>query len=183
MDAIEDERLLLLQIAEGDKVAFKRMYDHYWDDMYALALPFLKSTEAAQDTVQEVFLKVWIKRESLPSVERLHAYIFIMLRNELVSVLRSRGRIARLHERYRRQLPSNFLVADPAVDLKELEGLIRAAIAQLPPPQDQLMEMTRQQGLSHEEIAERLGMAKKTVSNTLTKALSNIRKYLRDHGT
>lgn len=181
MDAIADERRLLRLIAGGDMVAFKGIYDHYWDDLYNLALPLLKSPEAAQDVTQEVFLKLWKKRESLPGVEDFNAYIFIMLRNEVVAALRRKTRGAVHYERYRRSLPADFLAPQP-MDLKELEALVREAILRLPPPQDLLIDLTRNRGLSHEEIAQRLGLSKKTVSNTLTKALSNIRKYLRDNG-
>ena len=127
MDAIVDERALLLRIAGGDKVAFKRMYDHYWDDLYALALPFLKSTEAAQDTVQEVFLKVWVRRASLPAIEDFHAYIFVMLRNEMIGALRKSTRVKRLYDGYRRELPADFLLADP-MDARELETLDRKSV-------------------------------------------------------
>jgi len=181
MDAIADERRLLRQIAGGDKTAFKGIYDHYWDDLYNLALPFLKSTETAQDVTQEVFLKLWAKRDSLPGITDFNAYIFIMLRNEVVTALRRKNRGALHYDRYRRSLPADFLASQP-MDLKELEALVREAILRLPPPQDLFIDLTRNQGLSHEEIAQKLGISKKTVSNTLTKALSNIRKYLRDHG-
>lgn len=194
MDAIADEKALLLLVAEGDRGAFKSLYDHYWNDLYSLALSFLKSPDWAQDTVQDLFLKVWVKRDSLTAIEKFNAYIFIMLRNEIISALRHRDRTLKLYQQYQRRIPADFLLpgvpgglhASPApdsdLDLRELERLIRRAVAQLPPPQGLLIELTREQGLSHDEIAGRLGMARKTVSNTLTKALNNIRKYLREHG-
>jgi len=190
MNAIANEKALLLQVAEGDRLAFKRLYDHYWNDLYTLALSFLKSPDWAEDLVQELFLRVWVKRETLPAIDQFKSYIFIMLRNEIISALRHKSRTIKLHEKYRQQIPGSFLLKDQDgsvgpdgyVNLKELEQLIRQAIAQLPPPQGLLIELTREQGLSHEEIAGRLGMAKKTVSNTLTKALNNIRLYLRQHG-
>jgi RNA polymerase sigma-70 factor (family 1) len=182
MNAIADEKALLLRVAEGDRAAFKSLYDHYWNDLHTLALSFLKSPDWAQDIVQDVFLRIWIKRESLAGIEQFKSYIFIVLRNELVSALRQKNRTLKLYEKYRQHLPGDFLLTDSYLSLKELEQLIRQAVAQLPPPQGLLIELTREQGLSHDEIAARLGMARKTVSNTLTKALNNIRKYLWEHG-
>jgi RNA polymerase sigma-70 factor (family 1) len=179
---MDDERQLLSQVATGDRSAFKRIYDHYWNDMYALAISFLKSSYWAQDIVQDLFLKLWIKRETLPSIEQFRSYIFIMLRNELITALRSKARAEKVYDKYRQQIPSDFLLPDNRLIINELEQLIREAVRQLPPAQSLLIELTRNQGLSHEEIADRMGMAKKTVSNTLTKALNNIRNYLREHG-
>lgn len=180
MNAIGEEKALLEKTAAGDKAAFKSLYDHYWDDLYALALSFLKSPDWAQDLVQDIFVKLWVKRAELPSIGQFRPYIFVMVRNGIVSALRQK----RLRDRYRQSLPGHFLAAaaDSPLGGKELEGLIREAVARLPPPQDLLIRLTREQGLSHEEIAERLGMAKKTVSNNLTKALNSIRLYLRSHG-
>ena len=179
---MDDERDLLLQVAKGDRLAFKRIYDHYWSDMYALAISFLKSSYWAQDILQDLFLKLWIRRESLPSIKEFRSYIFIMLRNELITALRSKARSEQVHDKYRQQIPPDFLLPDNRLIINELEQLIREAVMQLPPGQSLLIELTRNQGLSHEEIADRMGIAKKTVSNTLTKALNNIRNYLREHG-
>jgi RNA polymerase sigma-70 factor (family 1) len=179
---MDDDRQLLLQVAKGDRLAFKRIYDHYWNDMYALAISFLKSSYWAQDILQDLFLKIWIKRESLSSVAQFRPYIFIMLRNELITALRSKARYEQLYDKYRQQIPPDFLLPDNRLIINELEQFIREAIMQLPPTQSLLIDLTRNQGLSHEEIADRMGIAKKTVSNTLTKALNNIRNYLREHG-
>jgi RNA polymerase sigma-70 factor (family 1) len=208
MNALADEKALLLRVSEGDRSAFKGLYDHYWNDLYSLALTFLKSPDWAQDIVQDLFLRIWVKRDILSSIDQFKSYVFIMLRNELISALRHKTRTLKLHEEYRQQLPGDFLLSgspgdhnapashngpyaggpvsqerpDSYVRLKELEQLIRQAVAQLPPTQGLLIALTREQGLSHDAVAERLGMAKKTVSNTLTKALNNIRLYLREHG-
>lgn len=175
-----NEKALILRVAAGDRAAFKCLYDDYWDDLYALALSFLKSPDWAQDMVQDVFLKLWIRREEIPAIGQFRAYIFTMLRNGIVSALRQR----RLREKYQRQLPGDFLApeAETRLATRELEELVREAIARLPHPQGLLIALTREQGLSHEEIAQRLGMAKKTVSNSLTKALNSIRLYLRARG-
>ena len=173
-NAIADEKTLLSRVTEGDSDAFKILYDHYWNDLYALALAFLKSPDWADDIVQDLFLKLWIKRAALGAIGEFRSYVFITLRNELISALRRKKRILQLHERYRQQIPADFLLPhqpdrpDNRAAYKELQQLLQQAIAQLPPSQRLLIELTRQQGLSHEVVAERLGMAKKTVSNTLT---------------
>lgn len=86
-----------------------------------------------------------------------------------------------LKRSYPRQEAAENLPDDKLV-LKQLEFLISKGIAQLPPQQQLIYHLTRNQGLSHDEIAGKLGIAKKTVSNTTTKALIGLRRYLLERG-
>lgn len=179
---LHNEKELLQRVAGGDKNAFKSLYDHYWNDLYTVGISFLKSPDWAQDIIQDTFFKLWIKRETLPSVEQFNSYLFIMARNEMLTALKNKERLTELHAQYRQRLPGDFLLPDNGLFVKELESRIGKAIAQLPPRQFMLYELTRQEGLSHDQIAQKLNISKKTVSNTLTKALNNIRQYLQEHG-
>ena len=76
-----NEYELLRQLGAGSEYAFTRLFDHYRGTIYGVALKFLKSPVLAEEIVQDVFLKVWHKREEMAGVKNLDAYLFIMARN------------------------------------------------------------------------------------------------------
>jgi RNA polymerase sigma-70 factor (ECF subfamily) len=176
-----NETELLLRIAEGDKAAFKELHDHYWNNLYSVALSFLKSPDWAMDVIQEVFLKLWERRHKLSEIDHFKPYLFVSTRNELLTALKSSTRQAQLQEKYAQRMPGHFMLPDQVLSVKELEGLVTSAVAQLPEQQRTIYRLTREQGLSHDEIAEQLGIARKTVANNMTKALNQIREYLQVH--
>jgi RNA polymerase sigma-70 factor (family 1) len=177
----DNERELLSRIGKGDTAAFKVIYDRYWRTVYHTALRFLKSPARAQDIVQEVFLKLWSKGGSLQDIENLEPFLFIMARNEVLMALRNKFQPVQLHAHFTDVLQGDLLPPDRAYCLKQSEALIREAIEQLPPRQKLIFRLTRQEGLSHEEIAGQLGIDKRTISNHATKALNAIRVHLKYH--
>jgi RNA polymerase sigma-70 factor (family 1) len=178
--SLHNEKELLTQIAAGDRLAFKTLYDHYWNNIYSTSLAYLKSTEWAQDIVQDVFMKIWEKRTTLENVQKFSSFLYITTRNELVSALRKKWGGERLPENYLDNLPSDLLQPGHIIDEKETDERIQKAVLQLTPQQQQIFMLTRQQGLSHEQIAKKLGIEKRTVSNHATLALNKLRQALKD---
>lgn len=178
-----EDQLLLARIAAGDKDAFQIFYANHWSAIHAVALAWLKSPEWAQDVVQDVFIKLWDKREKLTEVEDPRSYLFIMGRNEIISAFKRNSRALLLTsiDRYAEVLEGGYLQPDHALGLKQSENFVRAAVEQLSPRQKLIFQLTRQEGLSHEEIADKLGLTKETVSNHATRALHSIRVFLRHH--
>ena len=166
------------QLAAGSEEAFREVYLGYWNKIYSLALTYLKSPEAAQDIVQEVFLKIWKKRELLASVEDLESYIYITGRNEVINSFK---KISKTGISDAADVPDDIMLPDTATQVKELRQQLLKAINRLPPQQLQIFKLTREQGLSHEEIAQQLGISKATVKNHMVRALNTLRQYLRDH--
>ncbi len=175
-----DKDTIAIRIAEGDKNAFKLLYDLYWQQVYAVALQWLKSTWKAQDVVQEVFYKIWQRREKITEVRDLKAYLVVMARNEIFSALKSPAHAQISVEKIPDMLTDNSPGPDLTLTLKHAEASILEAVQNLPPRQQQIFRLTRMEGLSHEEIAQRLGVSKETVSNHATRALLNLRKTLID---
>jgi RNA polymerase sigma-70 factor (family 1) len=178
---LADEKVLLQRIAGGDKAAFKIIHDHYWPVLYSTATRFLKSPDEAMDVVQEVFFKIWVKRETLTSIDDFKSWLFITTRNKLVSAFRKKQRIHALNQGYL-QKETFYNIPEEKLALKQLEQCISEGVAQLSPQQQLIYDLTRNEGLSHDEIAGRLGIAKKTVSNIITRALSGLRRYLLERG-
>jgi RNA polymerase sigma-70 factor (family 1) len=174
-----EEKVLLQQIANGDEKAFAVLVERKWNNIYSQALTYIKSTHYAQDIVQEVFLKIWQKRTELPKVDRFDSYLFIIARNHIISELRKKMNSTQGLDSLD-FVEENF---DPANTLsqKNLHALIAKAIELLPQQQKTAYLLSRDEGLSHEEIARQMQLSKETAKKHICRALNFLRTYLRTH--
>ncbi|MGV3528070.1 MAG: RNA polymerase sigma factor [Flavisolibacter sp.] len=180
---IHNENALLQRVANGDEAAFSSLFHQYWDNIYGVALMLTKSAAIAEDMVQEIFVKVWLKRSLLPEVENFQNFLFIVARNHIFDELRKRSR---------EQDFVNHLIAyfksdpgNPELDLlhKESGRLLQAAVSKLPEQQRQVYVLSREQGLSQDQIAAQLGISRNTVRNHMARALQSLREFLTRHAS
>ena len=183
IEPIHNESDLLRQIAAGDEQAFARLFQHYWDHLYGFALNAAKSAELAEEIVQDSFLIVWEQRATLPGLAKFSDWLFIVTRNKTYNLLRKKVNDPVFVE----QLEGYFNLSGDSPErellLKETRALIGRAATLLPPQQQLIFDLSRQQGQSLDEIAARTGLSKNTVKVHLAKALQTIRNYLRDHAS
>lgn len=173
-----DEKKELLLISRGNEEAFTVFYNRYRSKIYGVALKMLKSTAMAEDVVQEVFLKIWLKRKELIHIERIEGYLFIIARNQILNTLKSFAK----EESVRNTLTPIQGYDDNADHLtreNQYAGLLKNVIDQLPPQQNIVYRLSRQDGLSTDEIAAKLRLSPLTVKKHLSQALKFIRKNTR----
>lgn len=178
---LHDDAALVVQMAQGDETAFRQLFDRYWDNIYGVALTFTKSPDIAEEIVQDVFLKIWLKRDQLPAVEKFDAYLFIVARNHILNKLRKKIKEEPLLDLALDEIQESANTPENIVVTKEYERLVRQAVEQLPPQQRLIYNLSRQQGLSQEEIAASLHISRNTVKSHMNKALQVIRSFLRMH--
>ena len=178
---LDNENELLLQVAEGDERAFRQLFDHYWNKIYSVALTLTKSIALSEEIVQDVFLKIWLKREQLPSVERFDSFLFTVAKNHIYNELRKKT----IEQPFVEHLEQHFLESSALPEqmmlLKETKQLIDKAVQQLPDQQRAVFELSRNEGLDYNAIADQLGISRSTVKNHMTKALQFLRQYLNAH--
>ncbi len=168
----------LSRIALGDERAFRSLYDHYAGKVFAMAYSYLKSPIEAQDAVQEIFLRIWEKKNSLAGVKNTGAWLHVLTRNYLINTLQKKiplmlaGDTPIGDEQPESHFPSRQL------DLKELAEKIEEAVSGLPPRQQQVYRMSRMQGASLQEIAGELGISYNTVREHMGLAIKSIRGFL-----
>lgn len=171
------------RIAGGDESAFRMLFETYWDHLYTVSLLITKSEALSEDIVQDVFLKVWNKREELSGIEKPNGYLFIIARNQIYNVMKQ----AKRDIQYRKNILDWFEIAheNPENDLlyKESAQLLHQAVAQLSSHQQAVYKLTREQGLSYEEAANALNISTSTVRNHMVNSLKIIRDYLRVHAS
>jgi len=140
-----------------------------------------KSGADAEEIVQESFLKLWINRASLPAIDNPGNYIYTIARNKTIDHIRKVGRDQKLLD----QVWSNMSGADHSMEeqlrMQEYQQLVDQALAQLPVQKQTVFRLSREQGLSHDAIAARLGLSRSRINNILVETLKFIKNYLRQH--
>ncbi|QEC42825.1 RNA polymerase sigma factor [Pseudobacter ginsenosidimutans] len=172
---------LLLRVAAGDEQAFHQLVLRYSEKVFFHAFHFLKTWHAAEETTQDIFLRIWQKREKLSSVEDWDKYLFIVSRNFLINGLQKRAQSFESTDTWH----SLAVSSNPAdqFENKELGALLEKAIEQLPEQKRMIFRMIHQQGLSQDEVAQSLGIATRTVRWNLVSAVSGIRDFLHRHAS
>lgn len=170
---------MLRQLAAGSEDAFRTLFRAYRDKLYNYVVKLSGSAQTAEDTVHDIFLKLWEKKAELPEMYNLDAYLYRMARNRSLDVFR---RVARegliLSEIGRDQgLEAGFEGEDRITHQEVLEA-IRIAVNKLTPQQRQVFLLSRQQGLKIGEIAHQLEIAERTAKNHLSQALGFLREEI-----
>ena len=170
----EDE--LLRRLATGDEKALTILYQQYWQCLFVAAHHVLKDTDACEDIVQEIFLQLWQKRCDLQVRESLKAYLLAAVRYQVFRCLRKKA----LQQELPLHITEKLQTADPVNDLqhKNLQEQVNAVVAILPEKCRQIYRLSREEELSHKEIALRLQISTKTVENQITIALRRLRHGL-----
>ena len=181
IDPADRESLLLQQTAGGNEEAYTLLYKQYSGKVYEVAFAYLRDSDEAKEAVQEVFIRIWDKRESLGRVQQFKDYLFIVTRNHIFDQFKRRAVVSGLHKKY---VTSNLHMHAPSTDQKvmqsQCEAVLRQAVEQLPPGRKKVYQL-RQAGLSYEEIAHRLHISRFTVKNQVKAALDFIRAYVTIH--
>lgn len=173
---LSDDRLIAL-IQENDIVAFERIYNKYWSKLYLSAYNILRDRQVSEDITQEVLVNLWMKRANL-QLTSLNAYLYTAVRYQVFNIIRSGKVRADLFNRLEELFSKNG--GEEILSEKEINRLLEQGVAELPEKCRQIFIMSRREHLSTKEIAERLGVAPKTVENQLTIALNRLRKTLGD---
>jgi len=179
--ASNNDKALILQVSEGDECSFRILFDQYRNKIFSIAWKITGVTSAAEDAVQEVFIKLWMNKEKLPEIESFDAYLNTITRNHIFNNLRKIAYEQTFLEDLIKQKCVNAKnVSDPVL-YNELQNLVHKAIQQLPPQQKRVFKLSRFDGLKHAEIASNLNISQSTVKHHIVEALRSIKTYLNAH--
>lgn len=176
-----DEKALVLSIASGDQKAFEVLFDYYRNRIYTVALALTESEQAAEEIVQDVFVKVWLKRGELHAVEKMESWLFVVARNMVFSYLRSESAKIRNRQRHVGEnwdLAGVWQESTDNIGEKELRALLSQAVDQLPVQRKRVYLLNKEEGLKQQAIAEQLNISTQTVKKHLQLAIRSIRAYI-----
>lgn len=174
-----DDNNIILKIAAGDQNAFTLLVNNYWNKVYGHALAYTKSSARAQEITQDVFLKIWLKRERLTEVYDFKNYLFVLGRNEIISAMRKKLDDFTSYDLL--ETPEDTLIPDQQLVYKQTWNRILEGIEKLPSTRQAIFKMSRFEGLSYEDIAAKRSISKNTVKEHITLSLNFLRTYIHIH--
>ncbi len=168
----------ILKIAEGDMRAFHNVFLEYYGQVKQFSWFVLKDMDAAEDVAQEVFIKVWTGRGILPDVRNFRNYLFQISKNAVIDHIRRESAMVLRNNVF----AGRFFAGEDSFEddfiARETQGAIDEIVAYMPPKRREVFMLNRVQGKSNDEIAELLGLSKKTVENHLHLALKELKEKL-----
>ncbi len=171
-----NESELLAKVASGEQKAFTVLVDYYWNKVYSHALAYSKSVSRAQEITQDVFLKVWHKREGLTEVRDFKSYLFILGKRHIISSMRKKLESLTAEDLLDER--EDVYNPDGQLEYKETWNRIQEGIEKLPAVRKGIFKMSRFEGLSYEEIATSRNISKNTVKEHIVLALNFLRTYI-----
>lgn len=160
----KSEKDLVCSLRQGDMKAFDELYYRYLPRLLGFAYRYISDELEAEETVQVIFIKIWEKRSSLNENQNFKSYLFQSVKNQLLNKLRNQKKNCAIEE-----IPERYFVSSEDVfeniTYKELENTATALIKNLPKTQQKVFVLSKIEGLSHDEIASRLSLSKRTVEH------------------
>ena len=174
-----DERSLVLRLIDGNEDAFCELYAAYKNRLIYFAMRFLKSREYAEDVFQDAFTIIWQGRRFINPDASFSSYLYTIVRNRILNHLRDLVNQDKLKEQILQQAVDYSNDTQNEILANDLKQLISCAMQQLTPRQRKIFEMSREQQMSHKEIADVLGISVNTVQESISTSLRTLRFYLK----
>ena len=174
------ENINLLERMSEERNAFETMFRENWDMVYSISFAMAKSKTMAEDIAQDVFLSLWENRQKISGVQNVKAFLNTVTKFTVLKRLR-RIKVEeafKQYQAYRSFLNIEFANQEDMLMLKHINNSIQKGISELPPQQQRVFKLSREQGLSHQEIGETIGVSKKTVKDYIVRSLAFLRQRL-----
>lgn len=176
-----EEQYLIKGLLTRNKVVFDFIFHYYYAGLCAYCERITGNQQTAEDIVQELFVTLWIKHQQIHINSSLKNYLFTAVKNRSLDYLKSEqrksqklGTLAKEQE-----LPENLSSLWFAE--AELQAIIEKSLKKLPPRCREIFELSRFQGMKNQEIADKLGLSKRTVELQVSNALKHLRTDLKNY--
>ncbi|NLR59275.1 sigma-70 family RNA polymerase sigma factor [Chitinophaga polysaccharea] len=173
-----NEQALLTMVAQGNELAFLKLFNHNKGKVYTVLLSITHSSVHAEELLQDVFIVLWKRRDRLSQIACFQSYLFIITRNKAYKALRQ---IAQERLTSRELQPEELHHNDvmETIFASEERQLLQQAVSSLSPQQQQVYQLVKIDGLSREQSAHVLQIKPETVKAHLAKAVKLVRAYCR----
>jgi len=165
-------------LKEGSEKVFEWVFKTHFKSLHAYAYTFLKDDELAEEVVQNIFCRVWEKRDQLKTDGSIKAYLYRAVHNESLNYIKHQKVKANFETYYSGQMDEQNEHASDKVMTGELENRIRQAMLELPQQCRIIFQMSRFEALKYQQIADQMGLSVKTIENQMGKALKLMRLKL-----
>ena len=167
---------VIAELAKDNEGPLEELFNYYYPRLYNFSRSFLKIEDGIDDILQEVFVKIWQNRKSIKNSATFNSYIFTITRNLLLNELRSRLNKQKIKEEVSKLSVAPEYSLMEQIEYKDLKEKVDNIVNELPKRQKEIFVLSRTQGLSHKEIAEKLKISTKTVEYHISLAV----RFLKD---
>jgi RNA polymerase sigma-70 factor (family 1) len=176
------EKELLLKLRNGEEQAFDKLYQIYSLRIYRKLLKMVKVDVLADELTQDVFVKVWTKRQQIDPDQSFRSYLFSIAQNLVHDTYRKISRDDLLTAQVKLISTEFYTHTEEAIYYKQTEELIQKAIDLLPPQQKRVFQACKIEGRSYDDVARELNISNSTVNNHIVKATKTVAEYLKKSG-
>lgn len=172
------ETLLIGKLIKGDQHAFSCLFNQYAANLLHIARKYVGDEEDSREIVQETFYRVWKYRENMDAGLSFKAYIITIAKRLIFNRAKKRLHELAYQEYYIKRHGDRINDLEEYIDFNELDQRIQSGIDSLPPKRREIFVLSRRQGLTNQEIAEKLNISVSTVENQMGKALKHLREII-----
>jgi RNA polymerase sigma-70 factor (ECF subfamily) len=176
---LNNEEVIPLLLS-GDEATFERVYKQYLRPLHVYAISMLRDEDVAKGMVQNVFLKLWERRDRLSLSGSLQAYLYGAVYNECLNNIRHQ-KVKVNHQQYAVYTMNDNDTGGTGMELLDLKEKLQQALNELPEKCRTVFQLSRFEELKYQEIADRLSISIKTVEAQMGKALKILRLKLVDY--
>ncbi len=177
-----DEQELLRQLRNGDRRALDQLYRSYAKPLYWKLQRMVKNKEEVEELIQDLFVKVWDKREQIIIQQSFEAYLYRMAQYMAINYFQKLKRQSRLYEEYQSRTSEIIENTEELLQARETQQLLDQAVAQLSEQRRKAFVLCKIEGKSHQEAAELMNISPNTVHNHLVKAVSFVKEHMEKSG-
>jgi len=180
-DSLPSSEITLIEkLRNDDKYAFTVIFTKYYQDLVRFSFRFTKNSDASEELVQELFVKLWEERKLLTFHTSLKSYLLKSAQNRSIDWLRHLN----IKKKYASEILDNPILSENDIENyilhSELESNLFRALNKIPAPNAEVFRMSRNESLNYNEIAQKLDVSVRTVEVRMAKALSLLREELID---
>lgn len=163
-------------LKDGDHAAFEKIYLHFFNPLRTFLYTLLRSMEQAEEVCQDTFANLWHNREEIDPGKNIKSYLYTICKRQALNLIRGR----KVHDTYTQRAMHGGEPDDSGdvVVARETELLINLMVSRMPKQRRKIFELSRYDGLSNDEISQKLGISKNAVEKQISFALKDIREIL-----
>ena len=173
---INTDSVLIKGLKKDDHDSFQKLFDYYGQILYQFSFSYLKSKEAAEEVVQEVFIKIWDNRNKIRTDTSFKSYLFTIALNSIRKQFNKQSRQNKLEHDILLELSSNEEEFDDNPDYQMLLDKLDEFIQLMPEKRRQVFIKKKIEGKSLKEISDELSITTKTVEYHITEGMKYLKK-------
>ncbi len=175
-----DEKIISL-LKAGDIEAFEKVFFSFANRLYYFALRYLRNEQDAEEIVQDVFVKIWENKENLNEHLSFSGYLFTIARNTIFNQNRKKVNEQAYQDYVRSFLDKTSSKTEDDLIYSDIQKIVDKVIEEMPPQRQLIYKMSRENGLSYREIAQKLNLSERTIEAHIRLALKSLTQVLDEH--